>query len=164
VDRIVAYEKYAPPTEMLLSLYMELVGRDEFPTDAECALLGNSKALKIHRARETLIRAQKKAGTRSEAAQIKALVAKTLGLTDTPAVNSAGMCFPILFPALVDRLIVGNTAAPNGANAQEDGEPSTSRDRKPVIPVSSGRVLSYTMSTLIACIRALVTLLHSPCI
>jgi hypothetical protein len=127
VERIVAYEKYAPPAEMLLPLYMELVGRDEFPTDAECALLGDSKALKIHRARETLIRAQKKAGTRPEAAQIKALVAKTLELTDTPTVNGAGMCFSILFPALVDRLIVGNTAASSGAKAQEastDGRPA----------------------------------------
>jgi hypothetical protein len=102
---------------MLLPLYMELVGRDEFPTDAECALLGDSKALKIHRAGETLIRAQNKAGTRPEAAQIKALVAKALGLTDTPTVNGAGMCFFYPFPALVDRLIVGNTAAPNRANA-----------------------------------------------
>jgi hypothetical protein len=50
---------------------MELVGHDEFSTDAECALLGDSKALKIHSARETLIRAQKKAGTRPEAAQTR---------------------------------------------------------------------------------------------
>ena len=98
-----AYENYALPAEMLLPLYMELIGRDEFPTDAECALLGDSKALKVHRARETLIRAQKKAGTRPEPAQVKALVAKTLWLTDALTVNGAGM--PLLVFFGINRLI-----------------------------------------------------------
>jgi hypothetical protein len=68
---VVAYETCAPLAEMLLPLYIELVGRDEFLTDAEYALLGDAKALKNHRTRETLLRAQKKAGVRLDAVQIQ---------------------------------------------------------------------------------------------
>lgn len=85
VERILAYEKYSPPVETLLPLYVELVGRDEYPTESECSLLGDSKALKIHRAREKLLRASKKAGGRPEAGQIKAIVIETLGLDAGPA-------------------------------------------------------------------------------
>ncbi|KAJ2926877.1 hypothetical protein H1R20_g10206, partial [Candolleomyces eurysporus] len=82
VDRLVAYEKYSPPIDTLLPLYMELIGRDEYPTEAECELLGDHKALKIHRARERLLRASKKAGSgRLDPAQVKAIVVETLGLS-----------------------------------------------------------------------------------
>ncbi|TEB26339.1 hypothetical protein FA13DRAFT_1053347 [Coprinellus micaceus] len=82
VDRIVKYEQYAPPTEMLLPLYVELCKRDEYPTDEECDKLGDTRALKIHRAREKLLRAGKKAGGKLDVAQFKAIVAETLGLKD----------------------------------------------------------------------------------
>lgn len=82
VDRIVKYEQYAPPAETLLPLYVELCKRDEYPTDEECDKLGDTRALKIHRVREKLLRAGKKAGGKLDVAQIKAIVAETLGLKD----------------------------------------------------------------------------------
>ena len=82
VDRIVKYEEYAPPAETLLPLYIELCKRDEYPTDQECDKLGDTRALKIHRAREKLLRAGKKAGGKLDAAQFKDIVAETLGLKD----------------------------------------------------------------------------------
>ncbi|RXW12612.1 hypothetical protein EST38_g13243 [Candolleomyces aberdarensis] len=87
VDRFVAYEKYCPHADTLvLPLYIELIGRDEYPTEAECELLGDSKALKIHRARERCLRASKKAaGGRLDTAQIKVIVIETLGLGGEPA-------------------------------------------------------------------------------
>jgi hypothetical protein len=65
---------------------MELIKRDEYPTEAECELLGDQKALKIHRARERMLQALKKAaGRRLDSAQVKAIMVETLGLTDNPS-------------------------------------------------------------------------------
>ncbi|KAJ3547812.1 hypothetical protein NMY22_g1511 [Coprinellus aureogranulatus] len=85
VDRIVMYEKYSPPVETLLPLYVELCKRDEYPTDEECEKLGDSRALKIHRTREKLFKAMKKAagsGGKVGPAEFTAIVAENLGLKD----------------------------------------------------------------------------------
>jgi hypothetical protein len=125
--------KYALPAEILLPLYVELDGRDEFPIDAECALLGDAKALKIHKARETLFRAMKKAGSHFEAAQIKDIVAKKLGLNDAAAGNGAGMCVSIFF-SLGQSFHWWKKAVQNGANAQEDRDSEhTSTDGRPAV-------------------------------
>ncbi|KAJ3537334.1 hypothetical protein NMY22_g5638 [Coprinellus aureogranulatus] len=86
VDRIVMYEKYSPPVETLLPLYVDLCQREEYPTDEECEKLGDAKAVKIYRTREKLLRAAKKASSgKIGLAEFTAIVAESLGLkSDVP--------------------------------------------------------------------------------
>jgi len=95
VERLLRYEECNPPNEVLFPLYMKLCAREEYPTEEECSKLGDSRVIKIHRAREKLLRlAKKTAPAKPDIAQMKQIVVETLQL-ETFLRLTAGMLFSL---------------------------------------------------------------------
>lgn len=88
VDRIVKYEEYAIPLDMMLPLYCKLCTRAEPPEDLECEKLRSMMGFKVFRAREKILKLKVNSGDNRKKL-IESIVVETLELAEPSTDASA---------------------------------------------------------------------------